>query len=173
MTRLDLNRSKYQLANKAGVNPGDVSNVAIFGNHSSTMYPDFFDARINGEPVPEVITDHDWLKNDFIPTIQGRGSAIIDARGASSAASAANAALEHVREWYTETPEGDWVSMAVPSDGSYGIDEDLIFSFPVRCDGNGNYEIVDDLDLNAFSKEKLKATEQELQEERSVVSDLM
>lgn len=173
MTRLDLNRSKYQLANKAGVNPGDVSNIAIFGNHSSTMYPDFFDARINGEPVPEVITDHDWLKNDFIPTIQGRGSAIIDARGASSAASAANAALEHVREWYTETPEDDWVSMAVPSDGSYGIDEDLIFSFPVRCDGNGNYEIVDDLDLNDFSKEKLKATEQELQEERSVVSDLM
>lgn len=173
MTRLDMNRTKYQLANKAGVNPGDVSNVAIFGNHSGTMYPDFWDAKINGEPVPEVIDDHDWLENEFISTIQGRGSAIIDARGASSAASAANAALEHVRSLYTETPEGDWVSMAVPSDGTYGVEEGLMFSYPVRCDGNGNWEIVDSLELNDFSKEKLKATEDELKSEREVVTDLL
>jgi malate dehydrogenase len=173
MTRLDLNRTKYQLANKAGVNTGEVTNVGIFGNHSSTMFPNFFDAQIDGEPVPEVIEDHQWLKNEFIETVQGRGSAIIEARGASSAASAANAALEHVREWFTETPEGDWVSMAVPSTGAYGIDEDLMFSFPVRCDGAGNWEIVDDLDLNDFAQAKLDATEEELQGERSVVSDLL
>jgi malate dehydrogenase len=173
MTRLDLNRTKYQLASKAGVNTGDVTNVGIFGNHSSTMFPNFFDAQIDGEPVPEVIDDHQWLKNEFIETVQGRGSAIIEARGASSAASAANAALEHVREWFTETPEGDWVSMAVPSTGAYGVDEDLMFSFPVRCDGAGNWEIVDDLDLNDFAQAKLDATEEELQGERSVVSDLL
>ena len=173
MTRLDLNRSKYQLANKAGVNPGKVTNVGIFGNHSSTMFSNFFDAKIDGEPVPEVIDDEEWLKNDFIKTIQGRGSAIIDARGASSAASAANAALEHVRSWFTETPEGDWVSMAVPSDGSYGIEEGLIYSFPVTCDGAGNWDIVDTLELNDFQQEKLKASEEELQGEREVVSDLL
>ncbi len=173
MTRLDLNRTKHQLADKADVNTDAVSNVGIFGNHSSTMFPDFFHARIDGTPVPEVINDTDWLKNDFIETVQGRGSAIIEARGASSAASAANAALEHVRSWFTETPEDDWVSMAVPSTGAYGIDEDLMFSFPVRCDGNGNWEVVDDLDLNDFAQAKLDATEEELQSERSVVSDLL
>jgi len=173
MTRLDLNRTKYQLAARADVDTSEVSNIAIFGNHSSTMYPDFYHARIDGEPVPEVIDDEEWLRGDFIETIQGRGSAIIEARGASSAASAANAALEHVRDWFRETPEGDWVSMAVPSDGSYGIDEGLVFSFPVRCDGDGNWEIVDDLDLNDFAREKLSVTEEELQGERDVVADLL
>lgn len=173
MTRLDLNRTKYQLAARAGVNTSAVSNVAIFGNHSSTMFPDFYHAQIDGERVPEVIDDEEWLRDDFIETIQGRGSAIIEARGASSAASAANAALEHVREWFRETPQDDWVSMAVPSDGSYGIDEGLVFSFPVRCDGNGNYEIVDDLELNDFSEQKLAITEEELQGERDVVADLL
>jgi malate dehydrogenase len=173
MTRLDLNRTKYQIADRADVDTSAVSNIAIFGNHSSTMYPDFYHARIEGRPVPEVIDDEDWLRGDFIETIQGRGTAIIEARGASSAASAANAALEHVRDWFRETPEDDWVSMAVPSDGSYGIDEGLVFSFPVRCDGEGNYEIVDDLDLNDFAEEKLSITEEELQGERDVVADLL
>ncbi|MFW5966511.1 MAG: malate dehydrogenase, partial [Persicimonas sp.] len=173
MTRLDQNRAKNQLATKAGVGVKSVTNMGIFGNHSNTMYPHFFDARIDGKPVPEVIDDHEWLKGDFISTVQGRGKAIIEARGASSAASAANAALEHVRSWYTETPEGDWVSMAVKSDGSYGVEEGLIFSYPVRCDGNGNYEIVRNLELNDFAKEKLKITEEQLKEERSVVTDLL
>jgi len=173
MTRLDLNRTKYQISDRADVDTSAVSNIAIFGNHSSTMYPDFYHARIEGRPVPEVIDDEDWLRGDFIETIQGRGTAIIEARGASSAASAANAALEHVRDWFRETPEDDWVSMAVPSDGSYGIDEGLVFSFPVRCDGEGNYEIVDDLDLNDFAEEKLSITEEELQGERDVVADLL
>lgn len=173
MTRLDLNRTKFQLADRAGVNTSAVSNIAIFGNHSSTMYPDFYHARIDGTPVPEVIDDHDWLQSEFIETIQGRGSAIIDARGASSAASAANAALEHVRSWFTETPQDDWVSMAVPSDGSYGIDRGLVFSYPVRCDGAGNYEIVDDLDMNDFARKKLELTEEELKGEREVVADLL
>jgi malate dehydrogenase len=174
MTRLDLNRTKYQLASRAGVNTSDVTNVGIFGNHSSTMFPNFFDARIDGEPVPEVIDDEDWLKGDFIETVQGRGSAIIEARGASSAASAANAALEHVRTWLnTGTDEGDWVSMAVPSDGTYGIEEGLIFSYPVTCDGDGSWEIVDDLELNDFAQEKLELTENELKDEREVVADLL
>jgi malate dehydrogenase len=173
MTRLDQNRSKAQLAKKAGVNAGDVSNVAIFGNHSNTMYSHFFDAQINGTPVPEAIGDDEWLQNDFIETIQGRGKAIIEARGASSAASAANAALEHVRDWFSETPEDDWVSMAVKSNGEYGIEEGLIFSYPVRCDGAGNYEIVDSLDLNDFAQQKLEITENQLKEERSVVTDLL
>jgi malate dehydrogenase len=173
MTRLDQNRAKAQLASKAGVGVGSVSNMGIFGNHSNTMYPHFFDAKIDGKPVPQVIDDHTWLKEDFIGTVQGRGKAIINARGASSAASAANAALEHVRSWFTETPEGDFVSMAVASDGSYGVEEGLIFSYPVRCDGQGNYEIVDSLELNDFAKEKLKITENQLKEERSIVADLL
>jgi malate dehydrogenase len=174
MTRLDLNRTKYQLANRAGVNTSDVTNIGIFGNHSSTMFPNFFDARIDGEPVTEVIDDEEWLKGDFIETVQGRGSAIIEARGASSAASAANAALEHVRTWLnTGTEEGNWVSMAVPSDGTYGIEEGMIFSYPVTCDGDGNWEIVDDLELNDFAREKLEITENELKDERGVVSDLL
>ncbi|MFB6263991.1 MAG: malate dehydrogenase [Bradymonadaceae bacterium] len=173
MTRLDMNRTKYQLADRAGVNPAAVSNVAIFGNHSSTMYPDFYNMQIDGEPVPQVIGDEEWLQTDFIETIQGRGSAIIEARGASSAASAANAALEHVRAWFDETDDGDWISMAVPSDGTYGVEEGLMFSYPVTTDGEGNWEIVDDLELTDFAREKLEATENELKEERSAVADLI
>lgn len=173
MTRLDLNRTKSQLSQRTGSNPADITNVGIFGNHSSTMFPDFYHMQIDGEPVPEVIDDEEWLQNDFIETIQGRGSAIIEARGQSSAASAANAALEHVRSLYTETPEDDWVSMAVPSDGTYGVEEGLLFSYPVRCDGEGNWEIVDGLEHNDFARDKIETTEQELKEEREVVTDLL
>jgi malate dehydrogenase len=173
MTRLDQNRAKGQLSAKSGVPVKDITNVAIFGNHSNTMYPHFFDAKLGGKPATDVIDDQSWLKEDFISTVQGRGKAIINARGASSAASAANAALEHVRDWFRETPEGDWVSMAVPSDGSYGIEEGLIFSYPVRCDGNGNYEIVQNLELNDFAKDKLQITKKQLEEERAIVKDLL
>ncbi len=173
MTRLDENRAKSQLATKAGVPVKAVSNMGIWGNHSNTMYPDFFNAQINGTAVPEVIDDHDWLKQDFISTVQGRGSAIIEARGQSSAASAANAAIEHVRDWFQVTPEDDWHAMAVPSPGAYGISEDLIFSFPVRCDGEGNYEIVEDIEINDFAQDKIDTTEAQLLEERSVVEDLL
>lgn len=173
MTRLDQSRTAYQLAAKAGVHTSAVSNIAIWGNHSDTMYPDFYNARINGKPVTDVITDMPWLQGEFIKTIQQRGKAIIDARGSSSAASAGNAAIEHVRDWFTKTPQNDWVSMAVPSDGSYGVTEGLIYSFPVRCDGAGNYEIVQGLDLTDFSREKMKITENQLIEEREVVKDLL
>jgi malate dehydrogenase len=173
MTRLDQNRTKHQLAKKAGVHTSEISNVTIFGNHSNTMYPDFYNARIKGEPVTDVITDTDWLQGEFISTIQGRGKAIIEARGSSSAASAGNAAIEHVHDWFTETPEGDWVNMAVVSDGSYGVTEGLVYSYPVRCDGNGNYEIVDGLEINDFARSKMEATEKQLLEEREVVKDLL
>lgn len=173
MTRLDQNRAKAQLAKKAGVSVAEISNMAIFGNHSDTMYPHFYNAKINGKPVPEVITDADWLKGEFISTIQQRGKAIIEARGASSAASAAGAAIDHVKSWYTQTPAGDFVSMAVPSDGSYGVEEGLIFSYPVRCDGKGNYEIVQGLELNDFARQKIQLTEKQLKEEREIVKDLL
>lgn len=173
MTRLDENRAKSQLANKAGVTVASVSNLGIWGNHSKTMYPDFFNAKIDGKAATEVIGDHAWLKEDFISTVQQRGAAIIAARGSSSAASAANAAIDHVRDWFTETPAGDWHAMAVPSTGAYGVEEGLIFSFPVRCDGKGNYEIVEGIELNDFAKEKIKATEEELKSEREVVKDLL
>lgn len=173
MTRLDQNRTKHQLAKKAGVHQSEITNVGIWGNHSNTMYPDFYNAKIGGKPVTDVITDTDWLQGDFISTIQGRGKAIIEARGSSSAASAANAALEHVHDWFSVTPEGDWVNMAVVSDGSYGVTEGLVFSFPVRCDGNGNHEIVEGLELTDFAREKIKVTEDQLLEEREVVKDLL
>lgn len=173
MTRLDQNRSAYQLANKAGVSVNDISNITIFGNHSNTMYPDIYNATIKGKPVVEVISDHEWLKGDFISTIQGRGKAIINARGKSSAASAGNAALEHVRDWYKVTPKDSWVNMAVTSDGSYGIKAGLIYSMPVRCDGAGSYEIVQGLEINDFAKEKMKVSEDQLLEERSLVEDLL
>ena len=172
MTRLDENRAKSQLATKADVPVKSVSNMGIWGNHSGTMYPDFFNAQIDGAPVTESI-DEDWLRDQFIPTVQGRGSAIIEARGQSSAASAANAALDHVRSWFSETPEDDWHAMAIPSTGDYGVSEGLIFSFPVRCDGEGNYDVVDDIDLNDFAREKIETTEDELLEEREVVQDLI
>ncbi len=173
MTRLDENRAKSQLASKAGVPVRSVSNMGIWGNHSNTMYPDFFNAQIDGRPVSEVIDDQRWLKEEFISTVQGRGSAIIEARGSSSAASAANAAVDHVRDWFSTTPEDDWHAMAVKSPGAYGVTEGLIFSFPVRCDGEGNYEIVEGIELNDFAREKIEITEQQLLEEREVVQDLL
>ncbi len=172
MTRLDENRAKSQLATKADVPVKSVTNMGIWGNHSATMYPDFFNAQIDGAPVTDSI-DEGWLRDQFIPTVQGRGSAIIEARGQSSAASAANAALDHVRSWFSETPDDDWHAMAIPSTGDYGVSEGLIFSLPVRCDGEGNYDVVDDIDLNEFAREKIETTEAELLEEREVVQDLI
>ncbi len=172
MTRLDENRAKSQLATRADVSVKSVTNMGIWGNHSNTMYPDFFNAEIDGKPVADVI-DEGWLTEQFIPTVQGRGKAIIEARGQSSAASAANAAIDHVRDWFTETPEGDWHAMAVPSGGEYGITEGLIFSYPVRFDGDGNWEIVDGIELTDFAREKIEITENQLLEEREVVQDLL
>ncbi len=173
LTRLDQNRARHQLAKKAGVGVDKVTNVGIFGNHSKTMYPDFFNAKIDGKALTEVISDHDWLKGDFISTVQQRGAAIIGARGASSAASAANAALEHMRDWYKKTPEGQWTSMAVPSTGAYGIDEGLIYSFPVTTDGEGNYTIVENLEVNDFARGKMDETLAELKGEREAIADLL
>jgi malate dehydrogenase len=175
MVRLDENRAKSQLAKKAGVPVADVTNLAVWGNHSPTMVPDVDNARIGGQPVTEVITDEDWLRGEFLTTVQQRGKAIIDARGSSSAASAANALVDHVANWCggKPTPEGDWVSMAIPSDGSYGVPEGLISGFPVTTDGAGGYEIVQGLELTAFTQEKLDATVAELQEEREAVSDML
>ena len=173
MTRLDQNRAMAQLARKAGVPVTSVSNMAIWGNHSATQYPDFENARINDRRAMEVITDHDWLRGSFIETVQKRGAAIIAARGLSSAMSAANAALDHVRSFLNKTPEGDWFSAVVPSDGSYGIDPGLMFSFPVVSDGEGGYEIVQGLKLSDFAKQKIAVTQDELREERAVVADLL
>ncbi len=171
MTRLDQNRGKSQIAKKAGGSVNDIANLGIWGNHSKTMYPDFTNTNFGGKPLTETV-DASWLENDFIATVQQRGKAIIDARGASSAASAGNAAIEHIRDWLKGSPEGDWVSMAVPSDGSYGITEGLIFSFPCTTN-NGEYEIVQGIELNDFAKEKIKETEDELLSEREVVKDLL
>ncbi len=171
MTRLDENRAKSQLAAKAGVHSSAVTNLTIWGNHSATQYPDFYNARINGRPATEVISDHDWLQGEFIATVQQRGAAIIKARGLSSAASAANAACDTVRSLSYPTPEGDWTSVAVCSDGSYGIEKGLMFSFPVRSTGSG-WEIVQGVPVNEFSQAKIKATEDELREERAAVQEL-
>lgn len=173
LTRLDQNRAYAQLAQKAGVPVSAVSNVTIWGNHSATQYPDAENAKINGKPAMEVITDHEWLRGEFISVVQKRGAAVIAARGKSSAASAANAALDHVMSFEQKTPEGHWFSAAVPSDGSYGIDKGLIFSFPITSDGAGGYEIVQGLTLTDFAREKIAITEQELKEEKTVVADLM
>jgi len=173
MTALDENRAKSQLAAKAGTAVRDVSNLTIWGNHSATQYPDFYNAKINGKTAPEVINDEEWLQGEFIKTVQQRGSAIIKARGASSAASAANAALDTVTRINAPTPEGDWFSTAIPSDGSYGIPEGLIFSFPLRSKGDGDYEIVQGLELNDFSKEKIQATSSELEMERDAVKEML
>ena len=173
LTRLDQNRAAAQLAQKAGVPVTAVTNVAIWGNHSATQYPDFENARVNGHPAMTVITDHDWLRGAFIETVQKRGAAIIAARGLSSAMSAANAALDHVRSFLHKTPEGDWFSAVVPSDGSYGIDKGLMFSFPVVSDGQGGYHIVQDLKWSDFAKGKVAVTQDELREERAVVADLL
>lgn len=172
MTMLDQNRAYSQLAAKAGVHSSQVSNLAIWGNHSATQYPNFFDASINGQNLTEVITDEEYLKGEFIKTVQQRGAAIIKARGASSAASAANAALDTVKNLITPTPDGEFFSVAVSSDGSYDIPEGLMFSFPIRSDGS-NWEIVQGLSLNDFSQEKVNATRDELLQEKEAVQDLL
>jgi malate dehydrogenase len=171
MTRLDHNRALAQLSKKAGCEVTDISNMAVWGNHSPTMYPDLFNAKVNGRVAAEVVNDQEWLENDFLPTVGKRGAAIIEARGSSSAASAANAAIDHMHDWVLGTPSNDWVSMAVPSDGSYGVEEGLISSFPCRC-SDGAWEIVQGLELNDFSRSKLEATVTELQEERDAVKEL-
>jgi malate dehydrogenase len=171
MTRLDHNRAKAQLSKKTGVAVKDITNVTIWGNHSATQYPDIFHAKLAGESAAEKISDQAWLEGDFIPTVQKRGAAIIDARGASSAASAASAAIDHVHDWVLGTPEGDWVSMAIPSDGSYGVQEGLISSFPVTC-ADGEYKIVQGLDVSEFSQSRIDASVAELAEEREAITAL-
>ena len=171
MTRLDHNRALSQLANKTGKTINDVTHMTIWGNHSATQYPDVHHAKVNGAAAIDMV-DQAWYESDFIPVVQQRGAAIIKARGASSAASAANAAIGHMRSWALGTAEGDWVSMGVYSDGSYGIAKGLIYSFPCVCK-NGDWEIVQGLEINAFSRAKMTATEQELAEERDAVKHLL
>jgi malate dehydrogenase len=172
MTRLDENRAKAQLAQKAGVDISEVRNVTIWGNHSATQYPDFYNAQINGRSAAEVIGDEKWLKETFIPAVQQRGAAIIKARGSSSAGSAANAIVDTVRSLISDTPQGDWNSVAVCSDGSYGVEEGLICSFPIRSTG-GKWQIVPDVKLNEFSRAKFDASVAELKEEKSMVAELL
>jgi malate dehydrogenase len=172
MTRLDENRAKSQLAAKAGAHVSSVSNLAIWGNHSSTQYPDFYNAKIEGIPATEVIKDEPWLKETFIPIVQQRGAAIIKARGASSAASAANAAIDSVWSLVHPTPAGDWHSVAVCSDGSYGVEKGLISSFPIRTVSDA-WEIVQNVSLNDFSRQKIEASVNELKEERGLVEELL
>ncbi|HEX6423637.1 MAG TPA: malate dehydrogenase [Acidimicrobiales bacterium] len=172
MTRLDHNRAVAQLAAKAGAAVADVARMTIWGNHSATQYPDVFHAEVAGKPAFEVVgSDRAWLEGEFIPTVQQRGAAVIKARGLSSAASAANAAIGHMRSWALGTPEGDWVSMAVPSDGSYGVPEGLVSGFPCTCAG-GDYQIVQGLDVDDFSRSRIDASVAELAGERDTVADL-
>jgi malate dehydrogenase len=171
MMRLDHNRATAQIAAKAGVRVADVSNVSVWGNHSATQYPDIVHAKVNGQSAAEVVGDQAWVGDTFIPTVQKRGAAIIEARGASSAASAANAAIEHVYDWVNGTPSDDWVSMGVASDGSYGIPEGLIVGFPCTCSG-GEYSIVQGLQLDDFSRTRIDASVNELSEERQAVREL-
>ena len=172
MTRLDENRARHQLANKAGVAVTAVTNMTIWGNHSATQYPDFYNARINGQPADQVINDENWLKGEFIPIVQKRGAAIIEARGSSSAASAANAIVDTVRSLSNPTPDNDWNSVAVCSDGSYDTPEGLIISYPIKSDGE-NWEIVRGVPINDFSREKIDASVNELVEESKLVKDLI
>ncbi len=171
MTRLDHNRAIAQVAKKTGTAVRDITNVTIWGNHSATQYPDIFHAKLAGESAAERINDQAWLEGDFIPTVQKRGAAIIEARGSSSAASAASAAIDHVHDWVLGTPGGDWVSMAIPSDGSYGVPEGLISSFPVTC-ADGEYRVVQGLELSEFSRARIDASVSELAEEREAVREL-
>ncbi len=171
MMRLDHNRTVAALAHRAGVRVAEVSKVSVWGNHSATQYPDISNARVAGRPASELMSDRAWLTEQFIPTIQKRGAAIIEARGASSAASAANAAIEHIHDWVLGTVDGDWVSMGVPSDGSYGVPEGLISGFPCTC-SEGRHEIVQGLDLDEFSRQRINASVAELQEEHKSVLDL-
>jgi malate dehydrogenase len=171
MTRLDHNRAVSQIATKLDADVSDVRRMTIWGNHSTTQYPDLFHCEVGGRSAYEAVGDHDWVDTVFIPTVAKRGAAIIEARGASSAASAANAAIDHVRSWVQGTADGDWVSMAIPSDGSYGVSEGLISSFPVTCSG-GQYTIVGGLDIDEYSRGKIDASVAELAEERDAVAEL-
>ena len=173
MTRLDQNRAQAQLAGRAGVPVASVRNTLIWGNHSATQVPDFYHATIDGKPANEVIQDQDWLAGDFFTRVQKRGAEIIAARGLSSAASAANALIDHVRDLRQATPEGEWRSVCVKSDGSYGVTEGLISSFPVRADGAGGWEIVQGIELNDFLRGKIDASVAELAGERDLVADLL
>jgi malate dehydrogenase len=171
MTRLDHNRALAQLATKTDTHVNDIRQMTIWGNHSATQYPDISNATVRGEAADGLV-DRDWLTAEFIPTVQQRGAAIIEARGASSAASAASSAIDHMHDWALGTPADDWVSMAIPADGSYGIEPGIIYSFPVRC-ANGAYEIVQGLEIDDFSREKMDATEAELREERAAIESLL
>ncbi len=171
MTRLDHNRAIAQLAAKTGTTVRDITKMTIWGNHSATQYPDLFHAEVKGQNAAQLVGDQAWLEGEFIPTVQQRGAAVIEARGLSSAASAANAALDHMRTWALGTDDGDWVSMAVPSDGSYGVPEGLISSFPVTCSG-GEYTVVQGLDIDDFSRSRIDASVAELGEERDAVREL-
>jgi malate dehydrogenase len=172
MVRLDQNRAMSQVATKTGRPVTDIKRVTIWGNHSATQYPDLFNAEIDGKSVADLINDQAWIENDFIPTVQQRGKAIIDARGLSSAASAANAAIDHIRDWHLGTAEGEWASMAVLSDGSYGVAEGIISGFPCACSG-GKWSIVQGLEVNDFGRAKIDATAAELQEEAAAVAHLV
>jgi malate dehydrogenase len=171
MTRLDHNRAVAQLATKTGAAVSDISNMAVWGNHSPTMYPDLFNAKVNGRRAWDVVGDQAWVADEFIPRVGKRGAEIIEARGASSAASAASAAIDHMRDWLNGTPEGDWVSMAVPSPGAYEVEEGIISSFPCRC-SDGKWEIVEGLDVPEFSRQRIDRTVGELKEERDAVKGL-
>jgi malate dehydrogenase len=171
MTRLDHNRALSQLSQKVGKPVTDIRKMTIWGNHSTTQYPDLFHCEVDGQNAAELVNDQAWLENEFIPTVAKRGAAIIEARGASSAASAANAAIDHMRDWALGTPDGDWVSMSVPSDGSYGVPEGLVSSFPCTTSG-GSYQIVQGLELDDFSRSKIDASANELAEERDAVREL-
>jgi malate dehydrogenase len=171
MMRLDHNRAKAQLAKKVGAHARDVKKMTIWGNHSATQYPDITHAEVDGKPATDLVTEREWIEGEFIPTVQKRGAAIIEARGASSAKSAASAAIDHIHDWVLGTPEGDWVSMGVPSDGSYDVEEGLISGFPCTCEG-GEWKIVEGLEIDAFSRERIDASVGELAEERDAVKGL-
>jgi malate dehydrogenase len=173
MTRLDHNRAVAALAQKAGVANADVTCMTIWGNHSSTQYPDFTNAKIKGKPAPEVVTDRKWLEETFVPQCQNRGAAIIKARGLSSALSAANGAIDHVKSLVRPTPAGDWTSLAVVSKGEYGVPAGLVFSYPCRGDGQGNYSVVQGVKLDAYGQQMFQKTLKELEEERDAVKDLL
>ena len=171
MTRLDHNRAIAQLAAKTGAHVTDIRHMIIWGNHSATQYPDIHHASVRGVPATDLVEDA-WYREEFIPAVQQRGAAVIKARGASSAASAASAAIDHMHDWALGSREDDWVSMAVPADGSYGVAEGIVYSFPVRCE-NGDYEIIQDVDLGDFSRERMAATEAELRGEREAIVNLL
>ena len=171
MTRLDHNRAKAQLAARTGSHVNDIRRMTIWGNHSATQYPDINHALVEDKAAASLVDDS-WLSDDFIPIVQQRGAAIIEARGASSAASAASAAIDHMHDWALGTPDGDWVSMGIPADGSYGIEPGIVYSYPVRC-ADGQYEIVQGLSINEFSRERMDKTEVELREERAAIDELL